>query len=139
MAEHSSDIHAALLSRCLLLLCCCCAAAVLLGVLERLSCSHLSITHVRCTANALIVCPLATTTGVLELLNCLLSAGEVPGLFGPDELAKDAAALEAKRTADSDYTVRQPWAARLLQLFFCLMQESGSTFATTSCIVLQVG
>jgi hypothetical protein len=43
---------------------------------------------------------------VLELLNCLLSAGEVPGLFGPDELAKDMAALEAKR-ADSHYQVRQ--------------------------------
>lgn len=43
--------------------------------------------------------------GVLELLNCLLSAGEVPGLFGPDELAKDMAALEAKRAADSHYQV----------------------------------
>jgi hypothetical protein len=43
---------------------------------------------------------------VLELLNCLLSAGKVPGLFGPDELAKDMAALDAKRTADSHYQVR---------------------------------
>jgi hypothetical protein len=42
---------------------------------------------------------------VLELLNCLLSAGEVPGLFGPNELAKDMAALEAKRTEDSHYQV----------------------------------
>ncbi|KAF6261448.1 ATP-binding dynein motor region D5-domain-containing protein [Scenedesmus sp. NREL 46B-D3] len=46
---------------------------------------------------------LADDPGVLELLNCLLSAGEVPGLYGPDELAKDMAALEAKRGADSHY------------------------------------
>jgi hypothetical protein len=44
--------------------------------------------------------------GVLELLNCLLSAGEVPGLYGPDELTKELAALDAKRTADSHYQVR---------------------------------
>jgi len=43
--------------------------------------------------------------GVLELLNCLLSAGEVPGLFSPEELSKELAVLDAKRDKDPDYQV----------------------------------
>lgn len=41
--------------------------------------------------------------GVLELLNCLLSAGEIPGLFTAEELARDMAALDSKRVSDPHY------------------------------------
>jgi hypothetical protein len=73
---------------------------------------------------ALCCCVLlcAARLGVLELLNCLLSAGEVPGLFGPDELAKDMAALEAKRTADTHYQVRHLFGQSLL-LMGCDMRQ----------------
>jgi hypothetical protein len=43
---------------------------------------------------------------VLELLNTLLSAGEVPGLWTPEELAKELVALDAKRDADTHYQAR---------------------------------
>lgn len=43
--------------------------------------------------------------GVLEVLNCLLSAGEVPGLFSIEELAKELAPMDAKRDKDAHYQV----------------------------------
>ncbi len=43
--------------------------------------------------------------GVLEVLNCLLSAGEVPGLFTSEELSKELAALDSKRDKDPHYQV----------------------------------
>jgi dynein heavy chain 2 len=43
--------------------------------------------------------------GVLEVLNCLLSAGEVPGLFSSEELSKELAALDSKRDKDTHYQV----------------------------------
>lgn len=43
--------------------------------------------------------------GVLEVVNCLLSAGEVPGLFSPEELSKELAVLDAKRDKDPHYQV----------------------------------
>jgi hypothetical protein len=49
---------------------------------------------------------LAALTGVLEVLNCLLSAGEVPGLFSSEELSKELAALDSKRDKDTHYQVR---------------------------------
>lgn len=47
--------------------------------------------------------------GVLEVLNCLLSAGEVPGLFSSEELSKELAALDSKRDKDSHYQVCASW------------------------------
>eukprot|EP00878_Enallax_costatus_P027572 GHUV01029703.1.p1 GENE.GHUV01029703.1~~GHUV01029703.1.p1 ORF type:complete len:596 (+),score=176.00 GHUV01029703.1:386-2173(+) len=46
---------------------------------------------------------LGADPGVLELLNSLLSAGELPGLFGADELSKELAALDSKRDKDTLY------------------------------------
>lgn len=44
--------------------------------------------------------------GVLEAVNSLLAGGEVPGLFTPEELAKDLAPLD--RAADEDMTYNGP-------------------------------
>lgn len=51
------------------------------------------------------------------MLNCLLSAFEVPGLFSSEELSKELAALDSKRDKDTHYQVcagtgtgRQCWA-----------------------------
>jgi hypothetical protein len=46
--------------------------------------------------------------GVLEVVNCLLSAAEVPGLFNSEELSKDLAALDSKRDKDAHYQVCCP-------------------------------
>lgn len=43
---------------------------------------------------------ISTSTGILEVVNSLLSGGEVPGLWSFDELAKEVAPLEAAREAD---------------------------------------
>jgi hypothetical protein len=44
-------------------------------------------------------------SGVLEVLNSLLSSGEVPGLFTPEELSKELASLDSKRDKDPHYKV----------------------------------
>ncbi|KAJ9505746.1 hypothetical protein QJQ45_029247, partial [Haematococcus lacustris] len=40
----------------------------------------------------------------LEMVNSVLSGGEVPGLFSPEELAKELGPLEAVRDSDAAYT-----------------------------------
>ncbi len=42
---------------------------------------------------------------MLEAVNSLLSGGEVPGLWSPEELAKELAPLEAAKAADVAYQV----------------------------------
>jgi hypothetical protein len=46
------------------------------------------------------------------MLNSLLAGGEVPGLWSPDDLAKELLPLEAQLGTDAAYQVRMPPSAR---------------------------
>lgn len=65
------------------------------------------------------------------MLNCLLSAGEVPGLFSSEELSKELAALDSKRDKDAHYQVCVPPIASLLRLVSILVISSMCLVRTT--------
>jgi dynein heavy chain 2 len=57
-------------------------------------------------------------------VNSLLSGGEVPGLWGFDELSKEVASLEAAREADAAWR-GPPGAAALYAYFLHRVQVGG--------------
>jgi hypothetical protein len=70
--------------------------------------------HMVCSRHGLMLQTLAKPhepmpvccAGVLEVLNSLLSSGEVPGLFTAEELSKELASLDSKRDKDPHYQVQ---------------------------------